>query len=187
MPLSFTMGSSISKAILDIILNVALPVLDDILSGLGDVAGIRRFFDKRALGDAQGDYMQIYHKSLNDVTNHFYTVFDYQLNGPGSLPPHAINSKIYGFKDFCLYNPNNQVASNITNYLSDAFVSKGFNEQDVDTTTNALVGDIRQMRTRTGSSTTAPISSKRPLVKPRRSTSACCIPIFQRRETARTS
>lgn len=139
------MGTSVSKPILDLILGVAVPVLDDILQGLGEVPALRRFFDKRALGDAQGDYTQIYHKSLNDVINHFYSAYGYQYNGPASTPPHAIDSTIFGFEDFCLYDPNDQVASNISGYLSNAFQNKGFAEADVNILVNALVGDIRQM------------------------------------------
>jgi hypothetical protein len=139
------MGSSASKVILDIILNVAVNVLDTILQGLGDVPGFRRFFDPRVFGDPQGDYTQIYHKSINDVINHFYPVHGYQYNGDMSTPPHAIDSTIFGFEDFCLYDPNNQEASNMAGYIGNAFTLKGIDPADVGKMTNVIVGDIRQM------------------------------------------
>jgi len=141
------MGSSASKIILDLILNVAVPVLDTILQGLGSVPGFRRFFDPRVLGDAPGDYTQIYHKSLNDVINHFYSVHGYQYNGDMSFPPHAIDDTIFGFEDFCLYDPNNQEAANMSGYIEDALIQKGIDKADVDAMTNALIGDIREMYT----------------------------------------
>jgi hypothetical protein len=139
------MGSSVSKVIMDIILNIAVAILDDILNGLADVPGFRKWIDNRVLGDPQGDYTQIYHKSINDVINHFYSVHGYQYNGDMSTPPHAIDSTIFGFEDFCLYDPNNQSASNMSGYITDAFTLKGIDSTDVSKMTNAIVGDIRQM------------------------------------------
>jgi len=141
------MGSSASKIIMDVILKVAPVILDAVLSGLGDVPGFRKYFDRRVLNreDPQGDYTQIYHKSLNDVINHFYPVHGYQYNGDQSLPPHAIDSTIFGFEDFCLYDPNNQEASNMSGYIENAFTEKGIAGDDVKNMTNTLVGDLRQM------------------------------------------
>jgi hypothetical protein len=139
------MGSSASKVIMDLILAVAPAILDAVLQGLGDVPGFRKFFNRNVLGDPLGDYTQIYHKSLNDVINHFYGVHGYQYNGDMSLPPRAIDSAIYGFEDFCLYDPNNQAAANMTSYISNAFSFKGIAPSDVGAMTNALVGDLRQM------------------------------------------
>jgi hypothetical protein len=139
------MGSSASKAVLDIILNVAPPILDAVLQALGSVPGFRRFFDARVLGDPQGDYTQIYHKSINDVINHFYPVHGYQYNGDMSTPPHAIDSQIFGFEDFCLYDPSNQSASNMAGYIENAFTLKGIAPADVANLSNVIVGDIMQM------------------------------------------
>jgi hypothetical protein len=139
------MGSSASKAVLDMILSVAPGILDLVLQALGSIANFRRFFDPRVLGDPQGDYTQIYHKSLNDVINHFYSVYGYQYNGDMSTPPHAIDSQIYGFEDFCLYDPNNQLTANIAGYLENSFTEKGINPADVDKMSNTMLGDIQQM------------------------------------------
>jgi hypothetical protein len=127
------------------IFNIDPAVLDTVLKGLGFVPGFRKYFDKRVLGDPQGDYVQIYHKSTNDMANHFFPAHGYPYLGDDSVPPNAIDALIFGFEDFCLYDPDDKAASDMAVYIANALALKGIAEEDVVKMTNSLTENILQI------------------------------------------
>jgi len=141
------MGSSSSKQILDIILNIAVPVLDQILSNIPIESLINKIkFTKdlkTLLGDPMGDYTQIYNDSLAHIINDYYNKYGYQYAGDSSTPPYATDNLIYGFEDFCYYNPNNALSSNMSQYINGQLNNGRIDAQDAGKMTNTIFGAIQ--------------------------------------------
>jgi hypothetical protein len=79
------------------------------------------------------------------VASHFFPAHRYQYLGDQSVPPHAIDAIIFGFEDFCLYDPEDKAASDMPGYIVNTLTNKGIARGDVVKMTNNLTENILQI------------------------------------------